>query len=155
MTYGTLTDQPNSKIPTVSDNLLSQGKISSEVVGISFNPTTSLSGGNGELTFGGVDPNKYTGSITYTPITSVSPAKYYWGIDQSITYGSSGATILGKTAGIVDTGTTLMLIASDAFKRYQNLAVATMDGTTGLVRLTTAQYAKLQSLLFTIGGTKL
>ena len=107
LTYGTLTDQPNSEIPTDSDNLLSQGKISSEVVGISFNPATSLSSGNGELTFGGVDPSKYTGSITYTPITSVSPAKYYWGIDQSITYGSSGATILGKTGGIVDTDTTL------------------------------------------------
>ena len=154
MTYGTLTDQPNTKIPTVSDNLLSQGKISSEVVGISFNPTTSLSSGNGDPTFGGVDPSKYTGSITYTPIISVSPAKYYWGIDQSITYGSSGATILGKTAGIVDTGTTLMLIASDAFSGYQNLTVATMDGTTGLLRVMTAHYAKLQSLFFTIGGTK-
>ena len=151
MTYRTLTDQPNSKIPAVSDNLLSQGKISSEVVGISFNPTTSLSSGSGELTraFGGVDPSKYTGSITYTPITSVSPAKYYWG-----TYRISGATILGKTAGVVDTGTTLMLIASDAFSRYQNLTGATMDGTTGLLRLTTAQYAKLQGLFFTIGGTK-
>ena len=86
LTYGTLTDQPNTKIPTVSDNLLSQGKISSEVVGISFNPTTSLSGGNGELTFGGVDPSKYTGSITYTPIISVSPAKSCWSIDQSTRY---------------------------------------------------------------------
>ena len=153
MTYGTLTDQPNSKIPATSDNLFSQGKISSEVVGISFNSTTSLSSGNGELTFGGVDPSKYTGSITYTPITSASPAKYYWRIDQSITYGSSGATILRKTAGIVDTGTTLVLIASNAFSRYQNLTGATMDGTTGLLRLTTAQYAKLQSLFFTIEGT--
>ena len=114
VTYGTLTDQPNSRLPTVSDNLSSQGKISSEIVGISFKPTASLSSGNGELTFGGVDSSKYTGSITCMPITSVSPAKYYWGIDQSITYGSWGAAILGKTAGIVDTGTTLMLIASDA-----------------------------------------
>ena len=51
------------------------------LVGISFNPTTSLSSGNGELTFGGVDSSKCTGSIAYTPITSaVSAAKYYWGI---------------------------------------------------------------------------
>ena len=146
-----LPDRLNSKIPTISNNLFFQGKISSEVVGISFSPTTSLSSGNGELTFGGVDSSTYTGSITHTPITSVSPAKYYWGIDQSITDGSSGATILGKTAGIVDTGTTLMLIASDAFSRCQNQTGATMDGTTGLLRLTTAQYAKL---FFTIGGTK-
>ena len=30
------------------------------------------------------------------------------------TYGFSGASILGKSSGSVDTGTTLMLIASDA-----------------------------------------
>ena len=72
LTYGTLTDQPNSKIPTDGDNLLSQCKISSEVVGISFNPTTSLSSGNGEITVGGVDPSKYTGSLTYTPISLTS-----------------------------------------------------------------------------------
>ena len=47
-----------------------------------------------------------------------------------------------------------MLIASDAFSRYQNPTEAAMDGTTGLLRLTTAQHAKLQSLFFTIGGTK-
>ena len=88
-----------------------------------------------------------------TPITSVSPAEYYWGINQSISDGSPGATFLEETAEIVDTGTTLMLIASDALSKYQNLTGATTDGTTGLLRLTTAQYAKPQSLFFTIGGT--
>jgi hypothetical protein len=39
-------------------------------------------------------------------------AANYWGINESITYGST--TILSETAGIVDTGTTLILIASGA-----------------------------------------
>ena len=95
-----------------------------------------------------------TGDMTFVPITSTSPASAYWGIDQDVTYGSSGTTLLSGSAGIVDTGTTLMLIASDALNRYQNLAVVTMNGTTGLLRLTTAQYAKLQSLFFTTGGAK-
>ena len=47
-----------------------------------------------------------------SPITSTSPASAYVGIDQSITYGSSGTTILSSTAGITDTGTTLVLLAS-------------------------------------------
>ena len=47
-----------------------------------------------------------------SPITSTSPASAYVGIDQSITYGSAGTTILSSTAGITDTGTTLVLIAS-------------------------------------------
>lgn len=47
---------------------------------------------------------------THSPLTSTSPASEYWGIDESITYGSE--TILSSTAGIVDTGTTLILIAT-------------------------------------------
>lgn len=45
-------------------------------------------------------------------ITSTSPASNYVGINQSITYGTSKAPILNTTAGIVDTGTTLLLIAT-------------------------------------------
>lgn len=37
----------------------------------------------------------------------------FWGINQSIRYGSS-TPILETTAGIVDTGTTLILMASGA-----------------------------------------
>ena len=52
------------------------------------------------------------------PITTTSPASTFVGIDQSITYGSpTGTTILGATAGIVDTGTTLVLLASGTLYR--------------------------------------
>jgi hypothetical protein len=66
LTEGTLTDEPDTTIPTVTDNLYSQGIISQIVVGISFEPTTSESDTNGELTFGGTDATKYTGAIAYT-----------------------------------------------------------------------------------------
>ena len=146
--------QDTSRVPTVTDNLSSQNKISSEIIGISFNPTTSLSSSNGELTFGGVDQSKYTGSITYTPITKTSPSKHYWGIDQSVTYGSSNSGIISMTAGIVDTGTTLVLFASDAYNRYKSLTGATVDNRTGLLKISSSQYSKLQSLYFNIGGTR-
>lgn len=142
-----------SSVPTVTDNLLSRGKISSEVVGISYAPTTSTSTTNGELTFGGVDSSKFTGSITFTSITSTNPANTFWGIDQSITYGSSGTTILSSTAGIVDTGTTLVLIATDAFNKYTSTTGATPDQATGLLTISSSKYANLQSLFFHIGGT--
>lgn len=45
-------------------------------------------------------------------ITSKYPANQYVGIDQSITYGSKGTVILSKTSGIVDTGTTLILLST-------------------------------------------
>ncbi|KAL5492367.1 hypothetical protein ACEPAI_3814 [Sanghuangporus weigelae] len=152
LTMGTVTG--TSKVPTVVDNLYSQKKINTEVVGISYNPFTSSSQTNGELTFGGVDSSKYTGSITYAPITKQTPAKHYWGLEQSITYGSSGSNVLSSTAGILDTGTTLVLLATDAFNRYKSLTGATSDGTTGLLMLTSAQFQNLQSLYFQIGGTK-
>ena len=133
---------------------MTQGTISEKVVGVSFAPTTSLEITNGELTFGGVDSSKFSGSISYTPITSTSPATFYFGIDQSITYGSSsGSTVLSSTAGIVDTGTTLLLIATDAFRRYVSLTGAVQDNATGLLRISSANYANLQSLFLNVGGT--
>ncbi|KAI0922513.1 hypothetical protein AcW1_002869 [Taiwanofungus camphoratus] len=152
LTCGTLTDDESACIPTVTDNAYSQGLISAYEVGISFEPTTSTSSTNGELTFGGTDSSKYTGSITYTPITSTSPASDYVGIDQSITYGSD-TTILSSSAGIADTGTTLILLASSAYNTYQSATGATYDDNTGLLRITTSQYDNLESLYFDIGGT--
>ncbi|KAG1826298.1 aspartic peptidase domain-containing protein [Suillus subaureus] len=141
LTEGTLTKEPDTTIPTVTDNF----------VGVSFEPTTSESDANGELTFGGTDATKYTGDIAYTPLTTTYPASYYWGINESITYGTT--TILAETAGIVDTGTTLILIATNAYSEYQSATGATEDNATGLLRLTTAKYDDLEDLNFNVGSS--
>lgn len=151
LTLDTLSPDENSEIPTVVDNLFSQGTISSDLIGVSFEPTTSDSVTNGEITFGGTDSSKFTGSITFVPITSTSPANEFWGINQSIKFGTTN--VLSTTAGIVDTGTTLILIASNAFETYLKQTGGVLDETTGLVRLTTTQFNKLQNLNFDIGGT--
>ncbi|KAH7910450.1 aspartic peptidase domain-containing protein [Hygrophoropsis aurantiaca] len=150
LTEGTLTNDEDATIPTVTDNLYSQGTIAQAVVGVSFEPTTSEEVTNGELTFGGTDSSKYTGDIAYTPLTTTYPASYYWGINESITYGST--TILDETAGIVDTGTTLILLATNAYSQYQSLTGATEDEDTGLLRVTTAGYDDLEDLTFNIGS---
>lgn len=145
-----------SSVPTVTDNLLQQGTIPVESIGISYIPTTSTTdAANGELTFGGTDPSKFTGEISYTPITSTSPASQYWGIDQTITYGTDGTTILNLTAGIVDTGTTLLLLATDAFQAYQSATGAQPDSATGLLTVTESQFNEMQSLFFQIGDQTL
>lgn len=122
---GTLFPATTSTVPTVTDNLFKQGLIPANQVGIYFAPTTQQSVQNGELTYGtfilahfpasrsqrrsgGADSSKYTGSISYTPVTTTSPASRYWGINQSIRYGSS-TNILSTTAGIVDTGSSSLL----------------------------------------------
>ncbi|KAL5513781.1 hypothetical protein ACEPAH_4182 [Sanghuangporus vaninii] len=152
LTEGTLIPSL-AAIPTVTDNLFSQGKISQEVVGIFFAPTTTESATNGEMTFGGVDTAKTTGEVVFTPITSTSPASEFFGIDQMITYGDNGTTVLPSTAGITDTGTTLILLETDAFNTYTSLTGATEDATTGLLSISPENYANLQSLFFNIGGT--
>ena len=48
-------------------------------------------------------------TVIYSPITSTFPASEFVGIDQTIAFGNQ--TIL-TSSGIVDTGTTLLLIAS-------------------------------------------
>jgi len=47
-----------------------------------------------------------------SPISGKDPARRYWGIDQSIRYGTSPELILDTGSGIVDTGTTLILLAT-------------------------------------------
>jgi hypothetical protein len=49
---GALTDSPNTKIPTVTDNLFSQGTIRANEIGISFEPTSGREIMNGEITWG-------------------------------------------------------------------------------------------------------
>ena len=159
--HGGGSSQPSTEtIPTVTDNLFSQGTIPTNSIGISYEPTTSEDATvNGELTFGGTDSSKFTGEITYTPITKTSPASAYWGIDQIVTYGTSGTAILGSASsgstnpGIVDTGTTLLLLATDAFQKYESATGAKLDNTTGLLTLTEAQFEKLEDLNFIINGT--
>jgi hypothetical protein len=112
LTQGTVTGLGDNEIPTVVNNLFSQGTITEPTLGVFFAPTTSESETNGELAFGTPDKGKCVGPINYTPITTTSPASEYWGINEEITYG--GTVILETTAGIVDTGTTLVLIATSA-----------------------------------------
>ncbi|TFK52338.1 acid protease [Heliocybe sulcata] len=150
LTEGTVSG--NAPVPTVTDNLYAQGTIATESISISFSPSTGTDVANGEMTFGGVDDSKVAGDITYVPITSTAPASQYWGIDQDLTYGE-GTSLLSGAPGIVDTGTTLLLIATDAFQAYQKATGATMDQSTGLLSLTESQFDKLQSLYFNIGGT--
>ena len=64
LTEGTVGNS-NTPVPTVTDNLFAQGAISNDSLGIFYQPTTSEGAVNGELTFGGVDTSKYTGTLAY------------------------------------------------------------------------------------------
>lgn len=117
-------------------------------------------------------------TITCSPTTSIFPANTNGiGFNQSITFGSpDGPPILASCAGVTETRTSLIFLTTgklschfralrsillclplmiadqlDAFNTYKNLTGAVLDDTTGLLRLTQAQYASLPSLFFHIG----
>ncbi|KAJ7626985.1 aspartic peptidase domain-containing protein [Roridomyces roridus] len=151
LTLGTLSPDSNLIIPTVTDNLFSQKTITNNMIGISFEPTTSVASQNGAIAFGGTDSTKFTGPITFTNVTNVAPASEFWGINQSLRYGDS-TTIFSNLAGIVDTGTTLLLLPTSGFNAYVKATGAVLDQTTGLLQLTPTQFSILESLFFEIDG---
>ncbi|KAG2354262.1 aspartic proteinase [Suillus spraguei] len=153
LTRKTMPDDLDGTIPTFTDCLYDQGKIDQRVVGIFFQPVTmEPDSRSGELTFGGIDYTKFMDDIAYTPITAMPPSSRYWGINQRITYGAT--TILGATAaGVVDTGSTYIWIASDAYDKYKAATGGTLDRQTGLLTITSDQYnLALQNLDFHIDG---
>lgn len=135
-------------IPTVLDNLFADKTIGVNALGMSFPPYGQEEAGS--ITFGGADSSHYTGELNYVPVTKADPASAYYGIDQSISYGSTSIT--AGTAGIVDSGTTLVLLATGLFEKYKAATNATLDSKTGLLKLPKDSYATLQPLDFNIGG---
>ncbi|KAK0473828.1 hypothetical protein EDD18DRAFT_1091602 [Armillaria luteobubalina] len=85
-------------------------------------------------------------------ITSTYPASVYWGINESITYGTS-TSILSSIVGIVDTIIRRNYPGLHLFQcKYKSATTATLDSTMGLLHITSAQYTKLSSLIFNING---
>ncbi|KAJ7715163.1 aspartic peptidase domain-containing protein [Mycena maculata] len=149
LTAGTVSNTPT--VPTVTDSLFSQGTISADIIGISFQPAITSNDTGGSIAFGGPDTTKISAPINYTPVTAIPPSSSYWGIEQTISYGNTSISL--PVSGIVDTGTTLIYFGPVTFGLYQLLTGATLDNTTGLLTITTSQYANLQPLNFHIGGT--
>ncbi|PTB44832.1 uncharacterized protein TrAFT101_000300 [Trichoderma asperellum] len=128
----------SDSVPTFMDNLYSQGSISTEVLGVSFRPE---SGGdtddtNGELTLGGTDSSKYSGSISYFNTLQSGDAAPYWGISiASFSYGST--TLASSATGIVDTGTTLIYIPTKAYNKFLSATGGSTDSSSGLSSFST------------------
>ncbi|KAG2073297.1 aspartic proteinase from Irpex Lacteus [Suillus decipiens] len=153
LTLETLIETPTEPIPTFTNNLRRQhpDTIPAEMVGIFFQPYSgSPLHPAGQLTFGGTDSDLYNGNIAYTPITNSESARDYWGIEQSITYGNT--EILRTTSGIVDSGFSLIGIATEAFVLYKAATGGEYHEATELLVISDHQYNALQDLKFNIHG---
>ncbi|EEA29030.1 hypothetical protein TMatcc_002608 [Talaromyces marneffei ATCC 18224] len=136
LTQGTVSNV--NTVPTFMDNLYSQGSISTNVLGVYFSPESGSDSAdtNGELTLGGTDSSKYSGSIQYFPKLASGSASPYWGI--SIAKFTLGSTTLSSSgSGIVDTGTTLIYIPSSAYTRFLSATGGKTDSSSGLAMFST------------------
>jgi cathepsin D len=97
-------------------NMVERGLLSSNQFAFYLGKTA---GAVGELTFGGTDPTKYSGSIQWVPLTNET----YW------EYGLEGMTINGQsvtsvTRAIADSGTSLLAGPVDEVKKIAKMVGA-------------------------------
>jgi len=151
LTRGTIVDQDDLDILTVTDNAEAQELIKSKVIGVYFEPATTYGEVSGEVTFGGYNSDRATSELNMISFTDTEPANKYVGIDQSITYGDAHAGILEPSAGIVDTGSSLVLLTPSAYDAYRSATGATYDSDTGMLYISADDYESLESLYFHIG----
>ncbi|TVY67385.1 Polyporopepsin [Lachnellula suecica] len=136
LTSGTVAS--TSTVPTFLDNLYAQKSITTEVLGVYFAPESGAdqNDANGELTLGGVDTTKYTGTLTYFPKLTSGTASEYWGITvAAFTYGTTSLATAAQ--GIVDTGTTLIYIPTAAYTKFLSASGGKTDSSSGLAVFTT------------------
>ena len=150
----TNTVQGREQVPTVMDNLYNEGKISKRVFGIGFKPVT-ISEGTGKgvgISFGEVDNEAFNGDISYASIPDSGPASAFWGLHASFSY--KDQSIQSRQSGILDTGTTLVLLSTSSFKTYATTVGAEPDDNTGLLRISKENYNKMDSLWIDLGDGK-
>uniref|UniRef100_A0A8B9HYI4 Peptidase A1 domain-containing protein n=1 Tax=Anser brachyrhynchus TaxID=132585 RepID=A0A8B9HYI4_9AVES len=109
---------------TVMQSMLQQNLLDSPI--FSFYLSGQEGSQGGELIFGGVDPNLYTGQITWTPVTQTS----YWqiGIEDISIGGQSSGWCSQGCQGIVDTGTSLLTVPTQVFTQLMQYIGAQADG---------------------------
>ncbi|KAJ9479187.1 putative Saccharopepsin (putative) [Pseudozyma hubeiensis] len=137
----------NAGQPTPIDALYKEGKVQAPVMGYHLGRVAD-GYNDGEVTFGGVDPAKYTGNIT--EIDNVS-TKGFWeaAIDQ-ISVSGNDLGLSGRTA-ILDTGTTLIVAPqSDADAVHAQIKGSKSDGQGGY----TIPCTTTDQVALTFGGTQ-
>ncbi|KAF8939951.1 aspartic proteinase IV [Dissophora ornata] len=137
-----------SGVQTFMDNAIAAGVLSQSVVSV-FMPSVRRNGGvGGEYLFGGIDTSKFSGELTYVPISQQG----YWqiAIDD---VGYNGQSIGQSSQGIVDTGTTLVIVSDTAAQAiHANIQGATNDPTNGWL-VPCSLSSSTDNVSFTMAGT--
>ncbi|KAG0080935.1 hypothetical protein BGZ93_009641 [Podila epicladia] len=99
-------------VKTFMDNAIAAGLLSQPVISV-FLPSVRRNGGvGGEYLFGAIDSTKYEGELTYVPVTRLG----YWQVTMNDVTFAGESLGVDSSEGIVDTGTTLVMLSDAAAK---------------------------------------
>ena len=112
LTVGKLSPATASSSPTLLDTLVAQDVISAPVFAIYFIP--SFASAAGQLSFGGIDPTKNSSAFVSVRRSTKAVVDKYWSCSVSLAAGST--PIATSAPAMTDTGTTLIVVASDYFQ---------------------------------------
>jgi len=125
---------------TVFKNAIDQGAVSSQMFAFYLGDEM-----DGELTFGGYDNDRYTGEISWVPLSEPK----YWQIDiGNVQVGSFSS---GPTNGIVDSGTSLITGPSVEIAKIA-LAAGAMPNMLGQYTMDCEKVSSIPDLVYTING---
>jgi len=98
-------------VPTPLQSLVSSGSLSENIFAFYLG-----TGGGGELVIGGVDSAHYTGEFSYLPVQNMVPGRMgYWEVKMDAW--TIGGIAIGYTdKAVMDSGTSLLAVPSDAIK---------------------------------------
>jgi len=133
----------NSIVPPFYE-MINQGLIDEPV--FSFRLGSSEEDG-GEATFGGINPNAYTGKISYVPVQR----KAYWEVKLSMVSFGDEELELENTGAAIDTGTSLIVLPTD-LAEMMNAQIGAKKSWNGQYQVDCAKVPDLPDLAFHFGG---
>ncbi|XP_077542490.1 lysosomal aspartic protease-like [Haemaphysalis longicornis] len=131
----------------VFDNMIKQKLLPKSVFSIYLNRQPNAVPG-GEIYFGDINKARYTGDITYTPVTK----KSYWQFRMEGMQVKKDKTFcIGGCDAVVDTGSSFIEGPKDEIERLNSYLRAT-ETPTGEWRVKCANIPKMPKIIFFIGG---
>ncbi|KAF9915597.1 hypothetical protein BX616_005794 [Lobosporangium transversale] len=145
--FNTIETVPGVK--TFLDNAIEAGLLEKPVISV-FLPSVRRNGGvGGEYLFGDIDESKFLGELTYVPITK----KGYWQIKVEDA-GFNDDSIQQSSEGIVDTGTTLIIVSDKAANAiHSKIEGALKDPKNGWTVPCSLSSNTEDNITFTMSGT--
>ncbi|XP_037284260.2 cathepsin D [Rhipicephalus microplus] len=131
----------------VFDNMMKQNLLPKPVFSVYLNRDPKATPG-GEIYFGGINSNRYTGSITYTSVTK----KSYWQFKmQGMQVKKDKTFCVGGCDAVMDTGSSFIEGPRDEIERLNKYLRATEEPA-GDWRVKCANIPRMPKISFTIAG---